>query len=91
MKELSIENLLPALMFQSLIVGETTSTGVGECVSSATAALMSLVPPPHFCSTVVRLIALQILAIGVSKIPFNFPLFPFVTCRGDEKCMQNLD
>ncbi|XP_069694357.1 protein unc-80 homolog isoform X2 [Periplaneta americana] len=49
---------------QALIVGETTTASMGECVSSATAALMSQVPPPHFCSTVVRLIALQILAIG---------------------------
>ncbi|KAG8225919.1 hypothetical protein J437_LFUL005955 [Ladona fulva] len=50
---------------QSLIVGESNSSGLGgECLSSATTALMSQVPPPHFCSTVVRLIALQILAIG---------------------------
>ncbi|XP_046393341.1 protein unc-80 homolog [Ischnura elegans] len=50
---------------QALIVGESSSTGLGgECISSATTALMSQVPPPHFCSTVVRLIALQILAIG---------------------------
>ncbi|XP_065337258.1 protein unc-80 homolog isoform X7 [Cloeon dipterum] len=50
---------------QALIVGDAVSTGVVEGVSSATAALMSQVPPPHFCSIVVRLIALQILAIGV--------------------------
>ncbi|XP_021940294.1 protein unc-80 homolog isoform X4 [Zootermopsis nevadensis] len=49
---------------QALIVGETTSAGMGECMPSATAALMCQVPPPHFCSTVVRLIALQILAVG---------------------------
>jgi hypothetical protein len=49
---------------QALVVGETTSSGVGESVSSATAALMGQVPPPHFCSTVVRLVVLQILAIG---------------------------
>nr|CAD7443504.1 unnamed protein product [Timema bartmani] len=49
---------------QALIVGDSTSAGVVECVSSATTALMSQVPPPHFCSTVVRLIALQIIAIG---------------------------
>ena len=54
------------LLLQALVVGETTSSGVGESVSSATAALMGQVPPPHFCSTVVRLIVLQILAIGVS-------------------------
>nr|CAD7260717.1 unnamed protein product [Timema shepardi] len=50
---------------QALIVGDSTSAGVVECVSSATTALMSQVPPPHFCSTVVRLIALQIIAIGI--------------------------
>ncbi|XP_066993860.2 protein unc-80 homolog [Anabrus simplex] len=50
---------------QSLIVGDTSSANMGECISSATAALMSQVPPPHFRNTVVRLIALQILAIGL--------------------------
>ncbi|XP_071444564.1 protein unc-80 homolog isoform X1 [Hetaerina americana] len=51
---------------QALIVGESSNAGLGgECLSSATTALMSQVPPPHFCSTVVRLIALQILAIGI--------------------------
>ncbi|XP_049820328.1 protein unc-80 homolog isoform X2 [Aethina tumida] len=42
---------------QSLIVSDTCVT---EGVSSATAALMSQAPPPHFCTMVVRLIALQI-------------------------------
>ncbi|XP_017782231.1 PREDICTED: LOW QUALITY PROTEIN: protein unc-80 homolog, partial [Nicrophorus vespilloides] len=42
---------------QSLIVSENC----GEGVPSATAALMNQAPPPNFCSTVVRLIALQIL------------------------------
>jgi hypothetical protein len=59
------------LLLQALVVGETTSSSVGESVSSATAALMGQVPPPHFCSTVVRLIVLQILAIGVSMSHFN--------------------
>lgn len=59
----SVNYHFPSL--QALIVGDTTSN-IAECVSSATAALMSQVPPPHFCSTVVRLIALQILAVGVS-------------------------
>lgn len=45
-------------MFQTLIVSDCSCN---EGVSSATAALMSQTPPPHFCSTVVRLIALQIL------------------------------
>ncbi|KAF5273419.1 hypothetical protein FQA39_LY07436 [Lamprigera yunnana] len=43
---------------QTLIVGDTCPA---EGVSSATAALMNQTPPPHFCSMVVRLIALQIL------------------------------
>ncbi|KAJ8947309.1 hypothetical protein NQ318_004561 [Aromia moschata] len=42
---------------QGLIVSDSCTT---EGVSSATAALMSQAPPPHFCSMVVRLIALQI-------------------------------
>jgi hypothetical protein len=71
MSEPSVLNILYYLIFQALIVGETASAGVGECVSSATAALMGQVPPPQFCSTVVRLIALQILAIGVSRTPLN--------------------
>ncbi|XP_031332358.1 protein unc-80 homolog isoform X3 [Photinus pyralis] len=45
---------------QTLIVGESCPT---EGVSSATAALMTQTPPQHFCSMVVRLIALQILNI----------------------------
>ncbi|KAJ2947492.1 hypothetical protein O0L34_g17278 [Tuta absoluta] len=48
---------------QALIVSENTS---GENLSSATAALMSQPPPPHFCSTVVRLIALQVINAGDS-------------------------
>ncbi|XP_025829365.1 protein unc-80 homolog [Agrilus planipennis] len=44
---------------QVLIVGEGCTTDGG--VSSATAALMNQTPPPHFCSMVVRLIAVQIL------------------------------
>ncbi|XP_073952386.1 unc80, NALCN channel complex subunit isoform X3 [Choristoneura fumiferana] len=48
---------------QALIVSENNS---GENLSSATAALMSQPPPPHFCSTVVRLIALQVINTGDS-------------------------
>ncbi|XP_013174007.1 PREDICTED: protein unc-80 homolog isoform X2 [Papilio xuthus] len=48
---------------QALIVSESTT---GENLSSATAALMSQPPPPHFCSTVVRLIALQVINTGDS-------------------------
>ncbi|CAG9579717.1 unnamed protein product [Danaus chrysippus] len=48
---------------QSLIVSDNSS---GENLSSATAALMSQPPPSHFCSTVVRLIALQVVNAGDS-------------------------
>uniref|UniRef100_A0A2A4JD08 Protein unc-80 homolog n=1 Tax=Heliothis virescens TaxID=7102 RepID=A0A2A4JD08_HELVI len=48
---------------QALIVSDNNC---GENLSSATAALMSQPPPPHFCSTVVRLIALQIINTGDS-------------------------
>lgn len=50
------------IILQALIVSENNS---GENLSSATAALMSQPPPPHFCSTVVRLIALQVINTGV--------------------------
>ncbi|KAJ9574016.1 hypothetical protein L9F63_008613, partial [Diploptera punctata] len=77
---------------QSLIVGETTSAGMGECVSSASAALMSQVPPPHFCSTVVRLIALQILAIGetysLEQVCGGSSVFP--TQEKTENMLMNL-
>lgn len=45
---------------QNLIVNEPGSTPEG--VSSAGAALMSQNPPAFFCSTVVRLIALQVVS-----------------------------
>jgi hypothetical protein len=80
MHGLFVQNLL----LQALVVGETTSSGVGESISSATAALMGQVPPPHFCSTVVRLIVLQILAIGVSMSHFNVYMLV-----GDRKFTQN--
>ncbi|KAI5728949.1 hypothetical protein M8J77_023574 [Diaphorina citri] len=50
---------------QSLIIGElgSSSGGIAENFSSATHALMAQVPPPHFCASVVRLIALQIIAM----------------------------
>lgn len=69
---------------QQLIVSDICST---EGVSSATAALMSQAPPPHFCSTVVRLIALQILNTTVSialKIVFsmvNYFFFRSWSCK----------
>jgi hypothetical protein len=37
-------------------------------LSSAGAALLGKLPPAHFCSTVVRLLALQVRALGVSFI-----------------------
>ncbi|XP_041968693.1 protein unc-80 homolog [Aricia agestis] len=48
---------------QALVVSESNS---GENLSSATAALMSQPPPPHFCSTVVRLISIQVVNAGDS-------------------------
>ncbi|XP_072929178.1 protein unc-80 homolog [Epargyreus clarus] len=48
---------------QALIVSDNNC---GENLSSATAALMSQPPPTHFCSTVVRLIALQVINTGDS-------------------------
>ena len=46
---------------QSLIIGDTAQI---EVTSSASAALMSKIPPQHFCSTVLRLIALQVISLG---------------------------
>ncbi|XP_067617924.1 protein unc-80 homolog isoform X6 [Eurosta solidaginis] len=46
---------------QNLIVNEGTNAGEGG-VSSAGAALMSQNPPAFFCSTVVRLVALQVVS-----------------------------
>ncbi|XP_023318464.1 protein unc-80 homolog isoform X2 [Trichogramma pretiosum] len=46
---------------QSLIIGDTQGI---EITSSATVALMSRIPPPFFCSTVLRLIALQVISLG---------------------------
>ncbi|KAJ1528104.1 hypothetical protein ONE63_008019 [Megalurothrips usitatus] len=49
---------------QSLIVGEPQPLGMLETFSQSTSALLNKVPPPQFCSMVVRLIALQIVVIG---------------------------
>ncbi|KAG5895326.1 hypothetical protein JTB14_000598 [Gonioctena quinquepunctata] len=69
---------------QGLIVSEICST---EGVSGATAALMSQAPPPHFCSMVVRLIALQIQS---TQGPFNIPDFLLFfnqdTCTLEQVC-----
>ncbi|XP_073988249.1 unc80, NALCN channel complex subunit isoform X3 [Rhodnius prolixus] len=76
---------------QSLIIGET-ATGLGENVSSATTALMSQVPPPHFCDIVVRLIALQILVVGetytLEQVCGGSTLFP--THEKTENMLMNL-
>ncbi|XP_046741954.1 protein unc-80 homolog isoform X2 [Diprion similis] len=47
---------------QALIIGDTT--GLVEVASAASAALMSQIPPQHFCSTVLRLIALHVISLG---------------------------
>ncbi|XP_014281796.1 protein unc-80 homolog isoform X3 [Halyomorpha halys] len=76
---------------QSLIIGEM-ATGLAENMSSATTALMSQVPPPHFCDMVVRLIALQILAFGDSytleQVCGGSTLFP--TFEKTESMLLNL-
>ncbi|KAK0161490.1 hypothetical protein PV327_009955 [Microctonus hyperodae] len=46
---------------QSLVVGDM---GQVEVTSAASAALMSKIPPQHFCSTVLRLIALHVISLG---------------------------
>ncbi|XP_063984989.1 protein unc-80 homolog isoform X3 [Diachasmimorpha longicaudata] len=46
---------------QALIVGDM---GQVEVTSAASAALMSKIPPQHFCSTVLRLIALHVISLG---------------------------
>lgn len=47
--------------FQALIVGDTPSEDV---TSASAAALMSKIPPQHFCSTVLRLISLHVISFG---------------------------
>lgn len=44
-----------------MIVGDTPPEDV---TSASAAALMSKIPPPHFCSTVLRLIALHVISFG---------------------------
>ncbi|XP_052748646.1 protein unc-80 homolog isoform X2 [Galleria mellonella] len=74
---------------QALIVSENNS---GENLSSATAALMSQPPPPHFCSTVVRLIALQVINTGDSysleQMCGGSAIFP--TAEKTENMLMNL-
>ncbi|XP_053975913.1 protein unc-80 homolog [Hylaeus volcanicus] len=46
---------------QSLIIGDTPPEDV---TSASSAALMSKIPPQHFCSTVLRLIALHVISLS---------------------------
>ncbi|EFN65650.1 Uncharacterized protein KIAA1843 [Camponotus floridanus] len=46
---------------QALIVGDTPPEDV---TSASAAAVMSKIPPQHFCSTVLRLIALHVISYG---------------------------
>ncbi|XP_026299995.1 protein unc-80 homolog isoform X6 [Apis mellifera] len=46
---------------QSLIIGDTPPE---DMTSASSAALMSKIPPQHFCSTVLRLIALYVISLG---------------------------
>lgn len=48
-------------VLQSLVIGDTNNV---EMTSASTAALMSKIPPSHFCSTVLRLIALYVISLG---------------------------
>jgi hypothetical protein len=48
-------------------MGEGQASELG--LSSAGAAIMGKLPPAHFCSTVVRLLALQVRALGVTPYP----------------------
>ncbi|KAL0270475.1 UNVERIFIED_CONTAM: hypothetical protein PYX00_007876 [Menopon gallinae] len=49
---------------QSLILGEASNFDISANEPLVVRVLMTMVPPPHFCSTVVRLIVMQILAMG---------------------------
>ncbi|XP_076677709.1 unc80, NALCN channel complex subunit isoform X4 [Andrena cerasifolii] len=46
---------------QSLIIGDVPPE---DMASASSAALMSKIPPQHFCSTVLRLIALHVISLG---------------------------
>ncbi|XP_076295581.1 unc80, NALCN channel complex subunit isoform X10 [Lasioglossum baleicum] len=46
---------------QSLIIGDVP---VEDLTSATAATLMNKLPPPHFCSTVLRLIALHVISLG---------------------------
>ncbi|XP_043466068.1 protein unc-80 homolog isoform X3 [Leptopilina heterotoma] len=46
---------------QAIIIGDITGI---EMTSAASTALMSKIPPQHFCSTVLRLISLHVISLG---------------------------
>lgn len=52
---------------QGIIVGDSgnTSTTAVDNIQQSTIPVET--PPPHFCAIVIRLLALHILAIGVSS------------------------
>ncbi|KAF0286806.1 Protein unc-80 [Amphibalanus amphitrite] len=52
------------LVCQALVVGESGVTTAGEGAAADSAAAVHYPPPQHFASTVVRLIAMQMLAQG---------------------------
>ncbi|KAK6643812.1 hypothetical protein RUM43_000075 [Polyplax serrata] len=51
---------------QSLILGDASNFDISANEPLVVRILMTMVPPPHFCSTVVRLIVMQILLMGES-------------------------
>lgn len=53
---------------QLLILGDSSNLDVSGTESVMVRALMAILPPPHFGSIVIKLILLQILAMGVSQI-----------------------
>lgn len=53
---------------QSLIIGDTSPE---DMTSASSAALMSKIPPQHFCSTVLRVIALHVISLGENYLLEN--------------------
>lgn len=52
---------------QGIIVGDSGSTATAVVDNFQQSIIPVETPPPHFCAIVIRLLALHILAIGVSK------------------------
>ncbi len=59
------ENMTLWYILQCLLMGEGQASELG--LSTAGQVLLGKIPPTHFCSTVVRLLALQVRALGVSS------------------------